>query len=57
MKTPNVIVIAIVVGILGFLVFYSQQRDATTQQAQKQETTVSAPASGGPAPATASEHK
>jgi len=57
MKTPLVIVIAIVVGILGFLVFYSQQRDATTQQAQQQETTVSAPAAGGPAPATASEHK
>lgn len=56
MKTPHVIVIATVVGILGFLVFYSQQRDATTQ-AQKQETTVSAPAAGGPAPATASEHK
>jgi len=56
MKTPLVIVIAIVVGILGFLVFYSQQRDATTQ-AQQQETTVSAPASGGPAPAHASGEK
>ena len=57
MKTPHVVIIAIVVGILGFLVFYSQQRDATTQQAQKQESTVSAPASAGPAAATASEHK
>ncbi len=56
MKTPHVIVIAIVVGILGFLVFYSQQRNVTTQ-AQRQETTVSAPASGGPSPAEASAEK
>ncbi len=56
MKTPHVIVIAIVVGILGFLVFYSQQHEMTNQ-AQKQETTVSAPAASGPAPATAAEHK
>ncbi|MFI5296380.1 MAG: hypothetical protein ACHQ0Y_15310 [Thermodesulfovibrionales bacterium] len=45
MKTPLVIVIAIVVAILGFLVFYSQQRDATTQ-VQQQGVEVSAPASG-----------
>ncbi len=56
MKTPLVIVVAIVVGILGFLVYYSQQRDPATQQAQKQETTVSAPAPG-PAPAQASGEK
>ncbi len=56
MKTPLVVVIAIVVGILGFLVFYSQQRDVTTQ-AQQQETTVSAPAAPGPAPVQAAGGK
>ncbi len=56
MKTPLVIVVAIVVGILGFLVFYSQQRDPVTQQAQQQESTVSAPAPG-PAPAQAAGEK
>lgn len=56
MKTPLVIVIAIVVAILGFLVFYSQQHEMATQ-AQQQETTVSAPASGSPAPAHASGEK
>ncbi len=56
MKTPLVIVIAIVVGILGFLVFYSQQHEMTTQ-AQQQGVSVEASAPGGPAPATASEHK
>ncbi len=55
MKTPHMIVIAIVVGILGFLVFYSQQRDVTTQA--KQGVSVEAPASGGAAPAATSEHK
>ena len=56
MKTSLVIVIAIVVGILGFLVFYSQQRDATTQ-AQQQGVSVEASAPGGAAPAHASEDK
>ncbi len=50
MKKPLVIVIAIVVGILGFLVFYSQQRDVSTQA--KQGVSAEAPAPGGaPAPA------
>ncbi len=48
MKTPLVIVIAIVVAILGFLVFYSQQRDLTTQ-AQQQGVSVEASAPGGAA--------
>ncbi len=56
MKTPHVIVIAIVVGILGFLVFYSQQRDVTTQ-AQQQGVSVEAPASSGVASAHASGEK
>jgi hypothetical protein len=56
MKTPLVIVIAIVVGILGFLVFYSQQHDMTAQ-AQQQGVSVEAPASGGEAPAHASGEK
>jgi Tfp pilus assembly protein PilO len=56
MKTPHVIVIAIVVVILGFLVFYSQQHEMTNQ-AKQQETTVSAPASAGPVPAQASGEK
>ncbi len=57
MKTPLVVVIAIVVGILGFLVYYSQQRDPAAQQAQKHETTVAAPAAGIPAPAQAAGEK
>ncbi|HSB32468.1 MAG TPA: hypothetical protein VLD55_12760 [Candidatus Sulfobium mesophilum] len=55
MKTPLVIVIAIVVGILGFLVFYSQQRDATTQA--QQGIAAEAPAQGGAAPAHATGEK
>ena len=55
MKTPLVIVIAIVVAILGFLVFYSQQRDETTQA--QQGVSTEAPAQGGPAPAHGSGEK
>jgi hypothetical protein len=56
MKTPLVIVIAIVVGILGFLVFFSQQRDVTTQ-AHQQEVSAEAPAQAAAAPAHASGEK
>ncbi len=53
MKTPLVIVIAIVVAILGFLVFYSQQHDMTTQA--QQGISAETPAASVPAPAHAGE--
>ena len=56
MKTPIVIVVVIVVAILGFLVFYSQQHDMTNQ-AQQHGVSVEAPASGGAAPDHASGEK
>ncbi len=55
MKTPLVIVIAIVVAIIGFLLFYSQQRDATNQA--QQGTSAEAPAQGGSAPAHSAGEK
>ncbi len=58
MKAPLVIMIVIVVAILGFLTYFSQQREVTTQARQGQAAGyASAPASGGsgPAPAAAGE--
>ena len=55
MKTPLVIVIAIVVLILGFLLFYSQQRSVTSQA--EQGTSAEAPAQGGSAPAHSAGEK
>ena len=48
MKTSLVIVIVIVIGILGFLLVYSQQHDMPAQAVQGQAAGYgSAPASGG----------
>ena len=49
MRTPLVIVIAVVIAILAFLVFYSQQRDATTQAQQGISAETPAPGGAGPA--------
>ncbi len=48
MRTPLVIMIAIVVAILAFLVFYSQQRDATTQAQHGISAETPAPAGSEP---------
>ena len=55
MKTPLVIVLAIVVAILGFLVFYSQQHEMTTQA--QQGVSAEAPAQGAAAPAHGASEK
>lgn len=46
MKAPLVIVIVILVGILGFLLVYSQQHDMSAPAAQEQAV-GSEPAAGG----------
>ncbi len=57
MKIPLVIIIAIVAGILGFLLIYSQQRDLPVQsnQANVGTATAAAPASAGVIPASAGQ--
>ena len=50
MKTPLVIVLVIVAGMLGFLTIYSQQKEPVAQVTQVQEAAGAnaAPAAGEP---------
>ncbi len=49
MKAPLVVIILIVVAMLGFLTFYSQQREVTTQAQHGQSAgySESTPAAAG----------